>query len=285
MYWECPTLFIEESAMTKAEGIDPTSDIKGRYPEISDDPVKRWHGIVSTYSELNLTFEKDRLPAVAAIVEREMRRRQNDTYVAGMWTGSLLTDLLWHSHKRARHPHVSSPTWAWPCVQGRIQWYSGSLEPSLRLVDLSFTHIGPAHVGEVKDANITLEGRTYALRLKKLCKSENFAYENCIEIAPSCYKDIEISVEDTWVDYNWNTGDRPVTIEDSLTVLLVSLSSEIPFQSYHGLILRETTDGLFERMGVVGVRCGSWEGKGGREQNRILLDFVEALPIRQVKII
>ncbi len=279
MYWECPTLFTGESIMITAKGFNSSGHTINRLP------VGRWHAMMSTYSGMNLTFEKDRLPAVAAIVEREMRKRQNDTYVVGMWRSSLLADLAWHGRKRARHTHISSPTWAWPCVQGQVLWYSGPLEPSLRLVDLSFTRIGPAHVGEVKDANITLEGRTYALRLKKLCKSENFAYEDCIEMATPYCKDVKISAEHTWPDYDWNKGDRPVTLEDSLVAMPIRLDFNIEYQIHVGLILREVTDGLFERMGLMSVQCDVLRGKDHDEQNRVLLDFVEALPIRQVKII
>ena len=82
--------------------------------EVIDDPVDRWHKLVNMYSGLDLTYASDRLPAIAAIVEREMRLRLDDVYIAGMWKKSLLSDLAWRSFESwtppARCPQTRSPT-------------------------------------------------------------------------------------------------------------------------------------------------------------------------------
>jgi hypothetical protein len=104
-------------------------------------------------------------------------------------------------------------------------------------------------------------------------------------MATPCCKDVKISAEHTWPDYDWNKGDRPVTLEDSLVAMPIALDWRIEHQIHVGLILREVTDGLFERMGLVSVECDVLLGKDMHEQIQILRDFVETLPIRQVKII
>jgi hypothetical protein len=73
-------------------------------PELINYPFKyshmetgnTWQLVVSQYSQLQLTHASDRLPAIAAIVQRTMRARKDDLYIAGMWKSSLLVDSAWY---------------------------------------------------------------------------------------------------------------------------------------------------------------------------------------------
>jgi hypothetical protein len=85
------------------------------------------------------------------------------------------------------------------------------------------------------------------------------------------------------MDFNWSTGDRPVRVGDALVVLPISLLSEVI--CYTGLILREVTDGVFERVGIINIEAVRKSEMTDLEETQIIYDFVEALPIRQVKII
>jgi hypothetical protein len=85
------------------------------------------------------------------------------------------------------------------------------------------------------------------------------------------------------MDFDWSTGDRPATIGDTFVVLTISLLSER--DSYIGLILREVTDGVFERMGTIAIGAVSRAGMTTPQKTQMIRDFVEELPIRQVKII
>ncbi|CAN9402985.1 unnamed protein product [Alternaria alternata] len=252
-----------------------------------EDPVDRWHKLVNMYSGLGLTYASDRLPAVAAIVEREMRLRLDDVYIAGMWKKSLLSDLAWQPFEirtpPARCPQIRSPTWAWPSSQVQVCWKSGSLEPCLRLVDLSYTCVGPAHVGEVTNASITMEGHTYTIRVKETIGRRIFQLESCFEIVSHSLLDVVLRKWSAHMDFDWSTGDRPVRVGDTFVVLPISLLSEEI--CYTGLILREVTDGVFERMGIIDIGVVWKEGMTDLEETQLTYDFVEALPIRQVKII
>ncbi|KAF2009125.1 HET-domain-containing protein, partial [Aaosphaeria arxii CBS 175.79] len=55
---------------------------------------KRYRAMVSDYTRLHLTFARDRLPAFAGIARLYGGAGRGD-YVAGLWTGSLASDLLW----------------------------------------------------------------------------------------------------------------------------------------------------------------------------------------------
>lgn len=76
-----------------------------RYPY--DDTGNAWQRVVSEYSHLKLTYASDRLPAIAAIVERTMRARKDDNYIAGMWESSLLVDFAWYGLKYWGNPKRS----------------------------------------------------------------------------------------------------------------------------------------------------------------------------------
>ena len=53
----------------------------------------RWVDIVSRYSQLNLTFEKDTFPVLQGIASA-IKQERGCQYFAGLWEDSLLKDLL-----------------------------------------------------------------------------------------------------------------------------------------------------------------------------------------------
>jgi hypothetical protein len=61
-----------------------------------EDSNNSWQRIVAHYSRLQLTYASDRLPAIAAIVERTMRSQKEYSYIAGMWMSSMLYHAAWY---------------------------------------------------------------------------------------------------------------------------------------------------------------------------------------------
>ncbi|KAK1770191.1 heterokaryon incompatibility protein-domain-containing protein [Phialemonium atrogriseum] len=73
----------------------------------------KWRALVERYTNLDLTFETDRLPAIAGLAEK-FERRLNDRYFYGTWAGNLLESLNWLSFipiRRDRRP--AAPSWSW----------------------------------------------------------------------------------------------------------------------------------------------------------------------------
>ncbi|KAF2026075.1 HET-domain-containing protein, partial [Setomelanomma holmii] len=95
LFWECDTAFHSES-----DPQDWTSGDRGTLKNLHDDPGQSWRSLVEIYSRLKFTKKGDHLPALAGIVEREARRRKDDTYVAGMWRNTLLDDLGFSPSRR-----------------------------------------------------------------------------------------------------------------------------------------------------------------------------------------
>ena len=203
-------MFIAEDGLSYDE-IYPRDTKSFTFYGLMDDPVIRWHEIVTAYSDLNLTYGSDRLPAIAAIVEREMRLRIQDTYIAGMWLSSLLTDLVWRTtggpYSWLSRSPSSVPTWAWPSSPTQVGWESGLMLPSLRIVDLTFTRVGPAQIGEVANASITLEGHTCMTRLTQIYDETYQIFSPFMEIvSPSCES---VGTLERWqmsADFDWTCG-------------------------------------------------------------------------------
>jgi hypothetical protein len=284
IYWHCRTSFASESCSTAQELYpDPSHDLF----EAIEDPVNRWKKLVEMYSGLKLTFASDRLPAIAALVERELRVRQGDTYIAGMWISSLLDDLTWrtvcHGDPLPPRPPTYVPTWTWPSSQAPVSFSNSVRLPALRLVDLSFVRVGPAHIGDVKDARITLRGPDLAVRLPTLQMKDMWNLASCLEIAsPPCLT-VHVSKTRSSPDFNWTSGDRPVNAGDTFSVILTIIEG-----TYRtGIILREVTENVFERMGLLSIRHidDTVDSCLEETQHQWLDDYVDSLPIRDVKII
>ncbi|OAP61677.1 hypothetical protein AYL99_03880 [Fonsecaea erecta] len=85
-----------------------------------------WHnGVLREYTAADLTFEKDRLVALAGIVG-VIQRRTGMTYVAGLWKELLPMDLMWRKmdapmpgDKHLEPIPWKAPTWSWASVKGR----------------------------------------------------------------------------------------------------------------------------------------------------------------------
>ncbi|KAF1828321.1 hypothetical protein BDW02DRAFT_484805, partial [Decorospora gaudefroyi] len=61
-----------------------------------------WWRTVLEYSGRNLTYESDKMPALAALAQRMLHLRGNDRYVAGLWEQTLVQDLTWMKNKPAK---------------------------------------------------------------------------------------------------------------------------------------------------------------------------------------
>jgi hypothetical protein len=83
-----------------------------------------WHQIVETSSQLKVTFERDRLPALSGLASVFLEKLNGDEYIAGLWRNNLYRDLLWHRAdsylKKTSYSVV--PSWSWAAYAGRISY-------------------------------------------------------------------------------------------------------------------------------------------------------------------
>ncbi|KAJ4354629.1 uncharacterized protein N0V89_006366 [Didymosphaeria variabile] len=83
--------------------------------------IKAWRQAVKQYAQLNLTFPKDRFPALAGIA-RMWDPQYQSQYLAGLWRPSIHLDLLWLVYKPCRRPSEwRAPTWSWASLEHEHQ--------------------------------------------------------------------------------------------------------------------------------------------------------------------
>lgn len=136
-----------------------------------------WRGkVVWEYSALAMTMPRDRLPAVGAIAEQFQRVRAGETYLAGLWSRSLLEDLLWisggppswspKSKVRLDRP-FSLPTWSWASLHSSIVYpVDGLTVPRAEVLEAKCRYVGDNEFGVLQSSKLILSGRVLHSLLK-----------------------------------------------------------------------------------------------------------------------
>ena len=98
------------SAIFRQKGLSLLSE------EDIDKGIKQWSDIVSAYTRTNITYEKDRLIAIAGVTEH-MESVLGVQYCAGLWRKYLEIHLAWKPEQEAPLPSPAAvrrvPSWSW----------------------------------------------------------------------------------------------------------------------------------------------------------------------------
>jgi len=247
IFWAC------NSSFQSQDGWHHSKWNPGQKKSLSD-----WNSIVTEYSDLQLTYESDRLPAIAAIVLRAMQIRQHDTYIAGMWKDTLIPDLLWYTINLQARPRstYSIPTWSWASASGGVQHYirEEPFQQIAQVLDVICTSIGMPHMGQVEDAYITLQGPACSLPKSAypiLGKKIEAKLWHHIDVP--LMSDIRYSV---FGDFDWQAVKPPVGSDHELTVLFLCEELGDPArvgQHFGGIVLEAVENDAYERVGFVHI--------------------------------
>ncbi|KAH7360306.1 heterokaryon incompatibility protein-domain-containing protein [Rhexocercosporidium sp. MPI-PUGE-AT-0058] len=85
-----------------------------------------YHSIIPEFCRRQLSHEDDKLPAIAGIA-KVFHQRLAYTYIAGLWLEDIENGLCWRVDWQERMVNTKlsdfrAPTWAWPSVDGIIDW-------------------------------------------------------------------------------------------------------------------------------------------------------------------
>lgn len=203
--------------------------------------VLNWHRVVGVYSECALSFEKDRLPALAGLAEQAQRFRRG-RYLAGLWEDSLLRDLYWMAMDRntkTRNTDSSSPTWSWASATTRIayalDWSRDSSMPLCEILQVIYTPLNPLNPrGQVSQAKLTIRGHVVQILLR----------DGAIDIQPGWGQELEI--------FNYNISlPGPGLVEEGFALFCLTINRFV--DTCFALILRCIDDKsqVYERIGIV----------------------------------
>ncbi|KAF5650582.1 NAD(P)H-dependent oxidoreductase [Fusarium sp. NRRL 52700] len=117
-----------EDITEMARGRQSIGDLTG------PDKAEAWGQALTKYTESDLTFEKDRLVAIAGLA-KVIASRTGGTYLAGIWLESWMQDLLWkpdlswvpvqgrkpNSEMKAENITMIPPSWSWLGFFGSVR--------------------------------------------------------------------------------------------------------------------------------------------------------------------
>lgn len=189
MYWECVEATIRQDGKHHDVTNDDLRDFKqsldfdavGPRPSIGkqiklDELSQRkqlvagrflqWYNVVAEYTRRGLTFQSDKLPAIAGLA-RTFHTKFDATYVAGLWKEDLIAGLVWYLETPSEEIISENlPSWSWARRKCVVRFWSQSIALPLRtlddactLVSVECTLLAPLNpYGDVK-AKVFVRGR------------------------------------------------------------------------------------------------------------------------------
>ncbi|KAH7074576.1 heterokaryon incompatibility protein-domain-containing protein [Paraphoma chrysanthemicola] len=276
VFWECDTT-IHSEQMERKWRLSCSSEEHNPVKNMDPNPEIRWKTQIESYSGLNFTKFTDRLPALAGIVIREMRRRGDDVYVAGMWKSTLLGDLA--SYSSTREPRAPGiPTWSWASYPGFVSWIRPLAKRTAELLHLDYAYDGPAQMGTVHGACIRIRGPTLFISANGFQSYDKLVYLVQNELC-TFYLRLRGSM----------MIERRLGSDDKFVVLVLSTDYDYPTQHFSvvgvAILLHETTTGQFEKIGTVELVFGLRRKPDGRSGEIVLKSYFDRLTVREVEII
>ena len=143
-YWECGSLFQAEDGNARTPMSADSIKMAATFYRClfmlanhTKDPEKTvaismllnvWSELLTEYSELELTFEKDRLPGIRGLA-RIASLYLPGRYLSGLWEHALSRGLLWVPKKRPMTLCQGkwAPSWSWASTRDAVLSHGGDL--------------------------------------------------------------------------------------------------------------------------------------------------------------
>jgi len=136
----------------------------------------RWMGLVARYSGRALTYQSDKLPALAGLASR-VAQSSSCTYLAGHWKEDLGRTLLWTAGSvprlsgGCRHAEYQAPSWSWASLHGAVIYANIDPESEVTLA-IAAASCTPRHnanpFGAVANARLEIDCVTAPMVVSEL---------------------------------------------------------------------------------------------------------------------
>ena len=251
-----------------------------------------WARVVQRYSTLSMSKQSDKLPALSGLASLA-EPILGHSYLYGIWNFNLPYGLFWHPlHRPAQRPHEwRAPSWSWAAQEGEILFENYfPLEDSC----ISFREA----LGDIPQGALRLKGRIQACYVSldlqpqpRPCRSDRKLRE--VPATPSEYAfavdektllEYQASTETKAYDLNGTkpgvsllrvTEGRLMGVQGYVErnvcrfdaergnnqhfhFLRLACCSGMDFHHCRGLLLRQTTIGTYERVGVGWSTDAAW---------------------------
>lgn len=159
------------SATTRTPDLGPDCPRSSISQTLCRDVARIWReNVVREYSKLIVSEIRDRLPAVGALAKQFQDARPHEEYLAGLWSGTLLEDLLWvctrdpfnkqdlnNNENLARYDGL--PTWTWASVRGAVEYYLPFPDVHKARFKVHCKYTNDEKFGTLENSRLELEGR------------------------------------------------------------------------------------------------------------------------------
>jgi len=126
-----------------------------------------WKAIRAEYNSKDLTLSKDKLNAIAGIA-RQFQTILREPFVAGLWEGSLLQELLWVfditgmiqiSFKPPAETY-QAPSWSWLSLNESVRNMATHLtRPLAEILDYKVNHVENSDFVQITSGYLRIRGR------------------------------------------------------------------------------------------------------------------------------
>ncbi|KAI1325509.1 HET domain-containing protein [Xylariaceae sp. FL0255] len=128
-----------------------------------------WMLISQRYSRLRLTYDTDRVIALARIADHAFNSGYGGRYLAGLWEYNLDHQLCWEITDTYREPMAySAPSWSWLSVVGAVTFTSIRYERASCTVEIAEAKCMAANnqTGTITGGFIKISGKWIRLRAR-----------------------------------------------------------------------------------------------------------------------
>ncbi|KKP01075.1 hypothetical protein THAR02_06812 [Trichoderma harzianum] len=180
----------KQDRIDKAE----SSIIHTSTPWRGDYDYQGWYNLMLEYSNKELTYQTDRLPAVSSYADL-IASKSGDTYLAGLWEKNLHRGLLWKIHRRWRWtfrqlkgwlkhpPQYIAPSWSWARIRSSLTWDNTDyMKRECKVLEAKTKPHGGDRYGRVSGGRLLLRGKACGIpggKLQKLPLESPYHGEQC----------------------------------------------------------------------------------------------------------
>jgi hypothetical protein len=205
-----------------------------------------WPDILQNFSGRQITYARDRLPAIAAIAS-EFQKITGDRYFTGIWESHVIEDLMWVSASPESSRHSPGlPSWTWASLEGPV-----SLSRKARFEGVGWPIQGSKYESRatIDEGTIWLQGRI----------KQAFCRPGQKKIVSKASESNKITAfrSDTLSSRADGLTNMTNDLETIWCLAMLEGKSDDPFKMM-GLVLSRARNGRFQRVGVAGFLTSNW---------------------------
>ena len=229
--------------------------------------VNMWTELIEEYSNLDLSFEHDKLAAIGGLARKahEVTSGKLGRYLAGLWEKCLALQLGWMTYPyfpdvfmNPRSAIYKAPSWSWASVSCRVMYSRNerfSDDNWFRLLDVHLEHALDPY-GPLKTGWLRLRGSLLRVKLTRPREDNDPAHPETYPMIYYRFSNSSYRSYDSQVQMDGNPVSEIPQPEGTIVYAfpIASYHHDI-FHSLHTLLLKPTgkKNGQYTRVGVLRI--------------------------------